>query len=174
MPRLKFIPDDTGNGKYGPPEYDITNRSYVRRELKNQANLKNLGKKNGKGEIREHRPRYFSYWHETNRWLNNSRAYKSDLKRVAIQIKRELRAVIPEGDPRDGHVRDDIFIAATPRGNRSSNRMAYNVYFRGKRSMEANFKSGKKGHYDKRTGRSVGGTRWTDKALANASRKRLG
>lgn len=174
MPRLKFIPDDTGNGKYGPPEYDITNRSYVRRELKSQANLKNLGKKNGKGEIREHRPRYFSYWHETNRWLNNSRAYKSDLKRVAIQIKRELRAVIPEGDPRDGHVRDDIFIAATPRGNRSSNRMAYNVYFRGKRSMEANFKSGKKGHYDKRTGRSVGGTRWTDKALANASRKRLG
>lgn len=174
MPRLKFIPDDTGNGKYGPPEYDITNRSYVRRELKNQANLKNLGKKNGKGDIREHRPRYFSYWHETNRWLNNSRAYKSDLKRVAIQIKRELRAVIPEGDPRDGHVRDDIFIAATPRGNRSSNRMAYNVYFRGKRSMEANFKSGKKGHYDKRTGRSVGGTRWTDKALANASRKRLG
>lgn len=174
MPRLKFIPDDTGNGKYGPPEYDITNRSYVRRELKNQANLKNLGKENGKGEIREHRPRYFSYWHETNRWLNNSRAYKSDLKRVAIQIKRELRAVIPEGDPRDGHVRDDIFIAATPRGNRSSNRMAYNVYFRGKRSMEANFKSGKKGHYDKRTGRSVGGTRWTDKALANASRKRLG
>lgn len=174
MPRLKFIPDDTGKGKYGPPEYDITNRSYVRRELKNQANLKNLGKKNGKGEIREHRPRYFSYWHETNRWLNNSRAYKSDLKRVAIQIKRELRAVIPEGDPRDGHVRDDIFIAATPRGNRSSNRMAYNVYFRGKRSMEANFKSGKKGHYDKRTGRSVGGTRWTDKALANASRKRLG
>ena len=173
MPRLKFIPDDTGNGKYGPPEYDITNRSYVRRELKNQANLKNLGKKNGKGEIREHRPRYFSYCHETNRWLNNSRPYKSDLKRVAIQIKRELRAVIPEGDPRDGHVRDDIFIAATPRGNRSSNRMAYNVYFRGKRSMEANFKSGKKGHYYKRTGRSVGGTRWTDKALANASRKRL-
>ena len=174
MPRLKFIPDDTGNGKYGPPEYDITNRSYVRRELKNQANLKNLGKKNGKGYIREHRPRYFSYWHETNKWLNNSRAYKSDLKRVALQIKRELREVIPEGDPRDGHVRDDIFIAATPRGNRSSNRMAYNVYFRGKRSMEANFKSGKKSLYDKRTGRSVGGTRWSDQALANASRKRLG
>lgn len=174
MPRLKFIPDDSGRGKYGPPKYDITNRSYVRDELRNQANLKNLGKKNGKGDIREHRPRYFSYWHETNRWLNNSRAYKSDLKRVALQIKRELRAVIPEGDPRDGHVRDDIFIAATPRGNRSSNRMAYNVFFKGKRSMEANFKSGKKGLYDKRTGRSVGGTRWTDQALANASRKRLG
>lgn len=174
MPRLKFIPDDTGKGRYGPPKYDITNRAHVKEELKIQADVDKVSQPNRIGVIRDHRPRYFSYWHETNRWLNNSRAYKSDLKRVAIQIRRELRAVIPEGNPRDGHVRDDIFIAATPRGNRSSNRMAYNVYFRGKRSMEANFKSGKKGHYDKRTGRSVGGTRWTDKALANASRKRLG
>ena len=52
--------------------------------------------------------------------------------------------------------------------------MAYNVYFRDERSMYANFKSGRRPEYDKRTGRSVGGTRWSDQALANASRKRLG
>ena len=174
MPRLKFIPDDSGRGKYGPPKYDITNRSYVRNELRAQADLMNLGRRDRKGDVRAHRPRYFSYWHETNRWLNNSRPYKSDLKRAALQIKRELRAAIPEGDPRNGHVRDDIFIAATPRGNRSSNRMAYQVFFRDERSMYANFKSGRRPEYDKRTGRSVGGTRWSDQALANASRKRIG
>lgn len=174
MPRLKFIPDDSGRGKYGPPKYDIVNKPYVKEALRQQADLANIGRPNRAGVTREHRPRYFSYWHETNKWLNNSRAYKSDLKRVAIQIRRELRAVIPEGDSRDGHIRDDIFIAATPRGNRSKNRMAYNVYFRSERSVAANFKSGKMGHYDKNTGRSVGGTRWSDRALANASRKRLG
>lgn len=174
MPRLKFIPDDTGKGRYGPPKYDIVNKSYVREALRQQADLANVGRPNRVGVVRDHRPRYFSYWHETNKWLNNSRAYKSDLKRVAIQIRRELRAVIPEGDPRDGHVRDDIFIAATPRGNRSRNRMAYQVFFKDERSSMANLKSGKMPKYDARTGRSVGGTRWSDKALANASRKRLG
>lgn len=173
MARLQFIPDDSGQGRYGPPKYDISNKPYVRQALKQQADLANIGRPNRIGAVRDHRPRYFSYWHETNKWLNNSRAYKSDLRRVALQIKRELRDVIPKGDPRDGHIRDDIFIAATPRGNRSRNRMAYNVYFRDERSMMANYKSGDKPHYNKRTGRSIGGTRWSDKALANASRKRL-
>lgn len=105
---------------YGPPKYDVSFKAIYNGRVKTQA------AKNTPTAM------YSSDWFDFGyRYLRNNRYIQRKLRTLATRAMFKLKREIPLGDPKDGHMRNELAVVFYRRGARRRDRNVFKVEYLG-------------------------------------------